>query len=361
MRGLNSLRFFAAFFVIISHGQISLWKLDILKEPTLTIFNRGGDGVEFFFTLSGFLITCLLIKEIEKTQTVSIKKFYLRRMFRIWPLYFFIVVIGFIVLGIIYPVLFHKDYFEFNIFKGLTLFLFFLPNLATSFYATGLLYPLWSIGVEEQYYLFWAPLLKVFKNNTLAIISVFLILSHLLYVLLYWNVFGLETGWLKFFLSQKFYAMAMGGFFAYIFMHKKSEFKSSFLSGKVLQAAVLILISYHYLVGFVFSGQLWFHFLLAILYGFLIIYTVLPGSIVNMEVRPFTYLGIISYGLYMYHMLIDYMLRLFFMKVGKSIISVNFFGPLFYHICLLGFTILLASLSFKYFESYFLKLKQKYS
>src|SRR5436190_10849402 len=92
--GLNALRFFAAFFVVISHAGISLYKLGLQDPGTLVFLNRGGDAVDFFFTLSGFLITYLLIVELNKTGTVSIKQFYLRRIYRIWPLYFLIVVAG---------------------------------------------------------------------------------------------------------------------------------------------------------------------------------------------------------------------------------------------------------------------------
>ncbi len=73
LKGLNTMRFFAAFFVIISHGEISLDKLGDTRFANWSVFNRGGDAVEFFFTLSGFLITYLLQKEIARTSTVSIK------------------------------------------------------------------------------------------------------------------------------------------------------------------------------------------------------------------------------------------------------------------------------------------------
>src|ERR1700750_2614950 len=148
LKGLNTLRFFAAFFVIISHGEISLWKLGYEKMNGWSVFNRGGDAVEFFFTLSGFLITYLLQKEITRTGTVSIRDFYLRRVFRIWPLYFLVVLIGFIGLGLILPRLTHQPFFEFPLLPGFLLFVFFLPNLAAALYPTALLHPLWSIGVE---------------------------------------------------------------------------------------------------------------------------------------------------------------------------------------------------------------------
>src|SRR5687768_1669565 len=98
-KGINGLRFFAAFAVIITHiellkghfGYIHYW-----NEPM--IFHAGGLGVYFFFVLSGFLITYLLLAEKSRFGEISILKFYVRRMLRIWPLYYLIVIIGFFVL-----------------------------------------------------------------------------------------------------------------------------------------------------------------------------------------------------------------------------------------------------------------------
>ena len=66
-----------------------------LYHDNKLIIELGGLGVIFFFVLSGFLITYLLLKEKEQTGTVNVKKFYARRVLRIWPLYFFIVLLGF--------------------------------------------------------------------------------------------------------------------------------------------------------------------------------------------------------------------------------------------------------------------------
>ena len=162
--GLNTLRFFAAAFVVISHANISLDKLGIYPASTRAFVNRGGDAVDFFFTLSGFLITYLLIAEVNNTGTISIKQFYLRRVYRIWPLYFLVVAIGFILLGYIYPALYHQPFFDFKIPEGLLMFIFFIPNYAAKNFPVGLLNPLWSIGVEEQFYLFWAPMVKYLKK-----------------------------------------------------------------------------------------------------------------------------------------------------------------------------------------------------
>ena len=110
--GLNGLRFFAAFSVVVTHielvkhfkGYPTLWVENASDELTLThilqkiIFHAGGLGVYFFFVLSGFLITYLLLVEKAKTGTVAVKKFYWRRVLRIWPLYYLIVILGFFVI-----------------------------------------------------------------------------------------------------------------------------------------------------------------------------------------------------------------------------------------------------------------------
>ena len=174
------------------------------------------------------------------------------------------------------------------------------------------------------------------------------------------NIFALSSGWRKFFLSQKFYAMSMGGLFAYLFARKKYWFAIHNKPSKLIQGAIIFTLLFHYLVGFSFSNALWFHFLLSVLYGMLILYTIIPGSLINLEFQPFKFLGIISYGLYMFHMLVDYFLRLLVMKSTIDFSGSFYFVPL-YHLCLLGLTILVATLSYRYLESYFFRLKSRFS
>ena len=97
-RGLNTLRFIAAFLVVIHHAE-SLRKDHGLKYhlKDFGLFQNGSHAVSFFFVLSGFLITYLLMKERKVKQDISIKQFYIKRVFRIWPLYFLMVIIGAII------------------------------------------------------------------------------------------------------------------------------------------------------------------------------------------------------------------------------------------------------------------------
>ena len=81
--GLNGIRAIAAMAVIITHINNRLEYYGIPNAPLLDLASY---GVTIFFTLSGFLITFLLLKELEKTNTIDVKKFYMRRVLRIWPL-----------------------------------------------------------------------------------------------------------------------------------------------------------------------------------------------------------------------------------------------------------------------------------
>lgn len=359
LTGINSLRFFAAFFVVISHANISLTKLGVYSFSSLTFLNRGGDAVEFFFTLSGFLITYLLINEVNNTGTVSISQFYLRRVYRIWPLYFLIVLIGFVLLGYVYPSIYHKPFFNFSIPHGLLLFVFFVPNYAAKNYMVGLLNPLWSIGVEEQFYLFWAPLVKFFRNYLGLMIGIFITFSLGFYILVYNHILSIPINWEMFFITQKFYAMAIGSAFGYLLFTKKDQYIKSIFAGKPMQLLVMVIIIWHYLVGGIYTETLTFKIFISLLYGLLILnVSSIPNKIINIKMPFISYLGVISFGIYMWHMPVDYVLRLLTPKLIGLHLPTPIIIAMYYVFLILG-AIAVAAISHKYFESYFLKIKNK--
>ena len=148
--GLNGLRFMAALAVVLYHAHHQGTKLNWYVSQTVDgILTRAALGaVDFFFTLSGFLITYLLIQEAAKTESIDVYAFYRRRIFRIWPPYFAVVTLGFVFFGILYGQVYGHSYFDFDWKKGLLIYLVFVPNLMTAHQRLGVLAPLWSIGVE---------------------------------------------------------------------------------------------------------------------------------------------------------------------------------------------------------------------
>src|SRR5271154_1425495 len=111
-KNLDSIRFIAALMVYLQHGMSqSYLYLDIkgtVWGKLLMTISSGGTGVSIFFVLSGFLITYLLIAEDETKGVISVKNFYIRRVLRIWPLFFAVIFFSFF----LYPQL--KALFDLN-------------------------------------------------------------------------------------------------------------------------------------------------------------------------------------------------------------------------------------------------------
>ncbi|NTW98979.1 MAG: acyltransferase, partial [Geobacteraceae bacterium] len=164
---LNGVRFIAALMVIIQHTEEAKIKIgfptSFRKESEL-----GEIGVTLFFVLSGFLITYLLQSEKLSSGTISLQNFYTRRILRIWPLYFLIILLGFWIIPDFIPVLWDKTSganLSSHFSDHLLLDIFFMPNAAIILFPP-ILYvsQIWSIGVEEQFYLLWPLLMKYFGN-----------------------------------------------------------------------------------------------------------------------------------------------------------------------------------------------------
>ena len=359
--GLNGLRFIAALLVIARHASQSAIKIGVYHDVSskTIFFDRGLAAVDLFFTLSGFLITYLLLQEIANTGTVSLKGFYIRRMCRIWPLYYLVLVLGWVLLSVVFPRLYGETYFTFNQVKGFLLFLFFMPLWMASFYKVGMLLVLWSIGVEEQFYLVWAPCMKWFGHRMLWLSGAFIALTFGFYAIYSADLFPMSDELSSFLWHLRFHYMAVGSFFAWLLFYKGRWYRESVFAGIPFQCLTLAVLVYHYIWGF--PGRAGLDAILALCYGSLILsVSVAPKRLLNLEWEPLIYLGKISYGVYMFHMFGDYIVRAVFLKAHLSGHDDGrlFFG---YFLAAALVTIGCAALSYRYIEHHFLRLGHKAS
>lgn len=181
--GLNELRFLAAFFVVLHHGETIRLKYGYHNFEWLSFFRNGTNAVNFFFVLSGFLISYLLLKEKHNTDNINVKQFYIKRILRIWPLYFLLFFIGTLLMPLLISY-FNMPYdMPYTIGDVWAYFVFFFPGLVLFYFGHHFLEPLWSIGVEEVFYIIWAPIFKLFRNNLLFVLSTIMVLKIVLLII----------------------------------------------------------------------------------------------------------------------------------------------------------------------------------
>jgi peptidoglycan/LPS O-acetylase OafA/YrhL len=156
---LDGLRAFSIALVILSHSFSGSSRLSGYQSLEISLL--GQYGVDIFFVISGFLITYLLVKEINATGTISLKRFYLRRFFRIFPaFYVFLLVLAILwgtgVVAIDLHTYIRVATYTSNYYRG----------------ASGwLLGHCWSLSLEEQFYLLWPPCLALFGKRTSAFLA----------------------------------------------------------------------------------------------------------------------------------------------------------------------------------------------
>ena len=366
--GLNALRFFAASLVVFHHAEQIRSKSGLFNLKSFSFFNNGGIAVAFFFILSGFLITYLLLKERSSSGVISIKKFYYRRILRIWPLYYLLVFLGTLLIPFLISYLNISYEMPYTFSEVILFFVFFAPFMVTFIFGHHLLEPLWSIGVEEIFYIFWAPLLN-YVNLSVAKISVFIIVFK--FLLVWFSPYFIENE-LYFQLLGKlqFESMAVGALGAvWVFNYQEQLRSSIFIFHRLSQIILMSLITirivfFEYLISnvnvFAFiQGTFIFNLAVNFLFLWLILNVSLnKDSLIKFNSRVFNFLGDISYGIYMYHMLVIFTIMLL---LKDYLIRINEISAtiLFYFLVFSG-TIFVSYVSKQYFENYFIKLKSKY-
>lgn len=354
---LDGIRAIAALLVVLSHIQLHKKLQGIHHGDVIDFKNFGKIGVTIFFTLSGFLISYLLLEEKKRFKHIALKAFYIRRILRIWPLYFLLIIVGFF----IYPAQ--------GSIHALWLSVFLMPNVAFCMKLLPNIFdPIWSIGVEEQFYIFHPHIFRQKKvqstlNTLLIILALLITLNLTVRYYQYHSHFLLELD--QFLYFTRFDDMMVGAIVALLYFNTKNNsfnfrFQRAFnwlLNGYVQLGIVAAFIAFlcffiHREVG---QGDL----IIAVFSAMIMVYLCEPAAAnLFLSNKVLTYCGKISYGIYLLH---KYPLFLMLYIVRNYIPATSTFWQVV--VLYLGTVLLviaLASISYFGFERYFLRLKTRF-
>jgi peptidoglycan/LPS O-acetylase OafA/YrhL len=350
---LDVLRFFAFFLVFLSHvvpGDVAFFaQAHIPSSVAKLIINMsagGAFGVDLFFTLSSFLITTLLLREKEAYGAIDVRSFYVRRMLRIWPLYF-------VFLFIIAPALQYILPNESMSLKYVLAFALLAGNWACVLwgYPHSVSAPLWSVSIEEQFYLSWPLVLRRWADDLMPVALALLVVSSITRI--YLIVHGAVHPQIWCNTLARLDPFSCGALLA-VYAQRKSITLSPGVRIILLVFAFAMLTAVGHYEDFAGAKSLITYPAITIACVALIL-TALGSrmSVGSPLVRAFSYLGRISYGLYVFHWMFI---------VSLDVPSAH--GPsarVSRAAAALIVTIAAAAASYHFLEKPFLRLKEKFA
>lgn len=354
--------------VFLDHGLSRAYKYLPIENSYLkrflTVISTGETGVSIFFVLSGFLITYLLITEYEANKKINLKHFYIRRVLRIWPLYFAVVVFSFTLYAVLNKLMATPETHAHILYYLTFLSNFDVIHAITYHPGSGAIAQqvTWSVSIEEQFYLFW-PLIFVFLPyrfwlyaivTLIATAITFRIVNYANHTVLYFHTFSVLL------------YLSMGGLFAYL-SKTKQKFHSFFQASSTKTHLLGILVSFSLL----FFKDTLFNFkygeaisglFISTSFAFFICAQALTNSNSFLNLGNLSFAnrwGKYTYGIYLIHPIVLTILS----SVVKWVLFPNENSKGIFLVAAIGFvlTLLISYISYTYFEMMFLKLKDKFS
>ena len=358
---LDVLRFFAFFGVFFFHT--ALYGPEFFAKHHLPNFlavfesslaKAGEYGVDLFFLLSAYLVTELLLREKVHRGTLDITAFYIRRILRIWPLYF-----AFVALVALVPALNPNHEFSLHYIISFLLLGGNWSLVAFGFPGSSVVVPLWSVSVEEQFYLLWPPIVSKLTRRHILFAAVVMIavanVTRISALLLHAHHPQVWCNTLA-----RLDPMAFGIILAVVLRGRVPHFRSSLRLILLLFGLLdIVLVARYADLDSRRFPLLWEPTLIgypAVAIGCVLILLAFLGSRSRLTESPaLRYLGKISYGLYVFHELA--------VLISDRILTMfhNMFrGGLRFGLAL-AITIFLAAISYRFLEAPFLDLKRKFT
>jgi peptidoglycan/LPS O-acetylase OafA/YrhL len=358
---LDVLRFIAFFGVFLFHTASYPVEFYVQRHIPLIFaevlngaIGGGKYGVNLFFALSSYLITDLLIREREQFGALDVRFFYLRRILRIWPLYYFILLISVLIpffdpdhefgLRYLLPFVFLSGNWAFVAFGGLT-------SVAVS--------PLWSVSVEEQFYLLWPPVVARLSRRQIVYAALGMILvANFTRVMLLVSSATPMALWANTFAHLDSIA---AGILLAIMLHGRAPSIRLATRIALLICGAACITARGYFQTVTADSMSWG----TTLFGWPAVAAACAVTLfafIGLKIQQpwLQYLGKISYGLYVYHMFcimtVDQLLAIQHrIRVHTSLHAV------LREFLALGLTIAVSAVSYAVLEKPFLKLKERFT
>jgi peptidoglycan/LPS O-acetylase OafA/YrhL len=318
----------------------------------------GWSAVDCFFVLSGFLITGILLR--NRNDPRMLLNFWIRRGLRIWPIYY-ITIFGLLTVFFI----FGREEPVTTIVQTLT----YTQNIQGYFGVgsdrqLGSFHHAWTLAIEEQYYCIWPIIILLCGRRKVTAISIFLLVlpSILRFV-------GISSG----LLLTRCDGFALGALLAILFNDPATAGRPKLRAGLFAATVVasLVAVCYIYIINISDSGgmvqtartkNLLIPLLSALYFGIIGLAYQFRGSSATafLRIRPLTYLGLISYGFYLYHIPIIELSEVF---MNKYPYFAGFYPPkggLWRGVINISISLAAAASSWRFIESPILSLKDRF-
>jgi peptidoglycan/LPS O-acetylase OafA/YrhL len=355
---LDSLRFFAFLLVFCRHSLYAVAGLGWLGRTVRHVSIGGAFGVDLFFILSAYLITELLRRERAATGSIAVRAFYVRRLLRIWPLYFIFLAFCFFTRHLAPPpaTLPNPAVAAYALFAGN----WYMAYVASHVPFISPMAPLWSVSVEEQFYLIWPLVVRMCRHRQLLAIAVIICgLSLIIQAILFHAQWIFHAIWFNSFVHAG--AIGIGIISALVLEGRVPTIRPIARILMLCGGAALLAVAHG-----------WFHFentysspVMGIaafgcgIGGACTLFYAFLGAPQDgpklFRWRPFVYLGRISYGLYVFHVAALELVKYVALR------SVGRCPPWERFSVALPITIILAWLSYRWLETPFLRFKDRLS
>ncbi|HEY1527818.1 MAG TPA: acyltransferase [Candidatus Angelobacter sp.] len=354
---LDALRFFAFLGVFIFHAAPRTMDFynaagypQWLSNLLIPTFGAGAYGVDLFFALSAYLITSLLLRERSATGALDLRGFYVRRILRIWPLY-----LGFVAFAAIAAKVLPWQYLPMRYVVGYSLL---AGNWIYAFYGLPASFatPLWTVSIEEQFYLAWPLALRKASVRTMAAMAVgLLVVANAWRVWLAISAAPVER--IEYNTFTRLDPIAFGILIA-LFGHKLPRWsrtiRMALLCGGIATwiAVYAFTVTSDHLTHTTWKMALGHPF--TALASVAVLLAVLGSQHLFLCSKTLLYLGKISYGLYVLHEFAHYCaMRMVPASTPLMVFAQSILG--------LALTVALAAASYRWLESPFLRLKERFA